>query len=141
MPVKNQNTQSLPAATRVAGGCFHCGEPCPDDSFVLAGKSFCCFGCQTVFSLLQDNGLEQFYTLNAAPGTRIRTVPAAAKWAFLDDPAVAEQLLDFADKSRAKVTFHLPAIHCVACVWLLENLFKLHPGVGNVLVNFSRREA
>jgi Cu+-exporting ATPase len=26
-------------------------------------------------------------------------------------------------------------------VWLLENLFKLHPGIGKVVVNFSRREA
>ena len=42
---------------------------------------------------------------------------------------------------RAKVTLHLPAIHCVACVWLLENLFKLHPGVGESQVNFARREA
>jgi Cu+-exporting ATPase len=124
----------------MAGGCFHCGEPCPGDAFALDGKSFCCFGCQTVFSLLRENGLEQFYQLQAAPGTRIRAASAAARWSFLDDPAVAEKLQDYADKTRAKVTLHLPSIHCVACVWLLENLFKLHPGVGPTQVNFSRRE-
>jgi len=129
------------AAPHAAGGCFHCGEPCPDQRFALDGRSFCCFGCQTVFSLLRENGLEQFYELNTAPGTRIRAASAAAKWVFLDDPAVAEKLLDYADPTRAKVTLHLPAIHCVACVWLLENLFKLHPGVGHSQVNFSRREA
>ena len=121
--------------------CFHCGELCPDGSFALEDKAFCCFGCQTVFSLLRENGLEQFYQLQAAPGTRIRSAAALAKWTFLDDPTVTRQLLDFADEQRAKVTLHLPAIHCVACVWLLENLFKLHPGVGKVLVNFARREA
>jgi len=121
--------------------CFHCGEPCVDGSFLLADKSFCCFGCQTVFSLLHENGLEQFYQLQSAPGTRIRAASAAAKWAFLDDPVVAEKILDYADHAQAKVTLHLPAIHCVACVWLLENLFKLHPGVGHSQVNFSRREA
>jgi Cu+-exporting ATPase len=121
--------------------CFHCGEPCPDAAFALEGRAFCCFGCQTVFSLLRENGLEQFYQLQAAPGTRIRAASAAAKWAFLNDPAVAEKLFDYADKTQAKVTLHLPAIHCVACVWLLENLFKLHPGVGHSQVNFSRREA
>src|SRR5437899_260651 len=115
MPVRIQKAQTMPAATRVAGGCFHCGEPCPDDSFAVAGKSFCCFGCQTVFSLLQENGLEQFYALNATPGTRIRTASAASKWAFLDDPAVADQLLDYSDKTTARVTLYLPAIHCVAC--------------------------
>ena len=121
--------------------CFHCGETCPDGTFAAEGKSFCCFGCQTVFTLLRENGLGQFYQLQAAPGTRIRAASAAAKWAFLDDPAVAEKLLDYADITRAKVTLHLPAIHCVACVWLLENLFKLHLGIGASQVNFSRREA
>jgi len=141
MPGTTTESTQPPPASHAAGGCFHCGEPCPDDSFALDGKSFCCFGCQTVFSLLHENGLEQFYQLQSAPGTRIRKAVAASKWAFLDDPAVAEQLLDYSDKTQAKVTLHLPAIHCVACVWLLENLFKLHPGVGRVLVNFPRREA
>jgi len=121
--------------------CFHCGEPCPDESLASGKKFFCCLGCQTVFSLLHENGLEQFYELNTAPGTRIRAASGAAKWAFLNDPAVQEKLYDFTDQARAKVTLHLPAIHCVACVWLLENLFKLHPGVGASQVNFSRREA
>ena len=128
-------------ATSVALNCFHCGEPCPDDSLALAGKNFCCLGCQTVFSLLSENGLAQFYELNARPGTRIRQKVGVARWAYLDDPAVQEKLFDFADKTHARVTLHLPQIHCVACVWLLENLFKLHPGVGKSVVNFSRREA
>ncbi len=132
---------SQPTIAVVKVRCFHCGEPCLDAAFALEGKAFCCFGCQTVFSLLRENGLEQFYELNSAPGTRIRAASAAAKWVFLDDPAVAEKLLDYADPTRAKVTLHLPAIHCVACVWLLENLFKLHPGIGHSQVNFSQREA
>jgi Cu+-exporting ATPase len=130
-----------PSAARDPGGCFHCGEPCADDTFALDEKSFCCLGCQTVFCLLRENGLGQFYELNSAPGTRIRTTTAAARWAFLDDPAVREKLLDYADERQAKVTLQLPAIHCVACVWLLENLFKLHPGIGRSVVNFTRREA
>ena len=140
--MSSQSTATLePPATLAEARCFHCGEPCPDDSLALGEKLFCCLGCQTVFSLLQENGLERFYELNAAPGIRIRAASAAIKWAFLDDPAVQEKLFDFADKTQARVTLHLPAIHCVACVWLLENLFKLHPGVGRSVVNFSRREA
>jgi Cu+-exporting ATPase len=141
MPVANAQQANVVAAQHTAAGCFHCGEPCSGNTFALDGKDFCCFGCQTVFGLLRENGLEEFYRLQTAPGTGIRNAVAKTKWAFLDDPAVAEQLLDYADKNRAKVTLHLPQIHCVACVWLLENLFKLHPGVGKVLVNFSRREA
>ena len=134
-------TLSRESARRAPGGCFHCGEPCPNDAFAVEEKNFCCFGCQTVFTLLHESGLEQFYALNAAPGTRIRVASAAARWLFLDNPAVAEKLCDYADKTRVKITLHLPTIHCVACVWLLENLFKLHPGIGHSQVNFSRREA
>jgi Cu+-exporting ATPase len=108
---------------------------------MLESKPFCCFGCQTVFSLLRENGLEQFYRLQSAPGIRIRGAATAARWAFLDDPATQEKLFDYADATKARVTLHLPAIHCIACVWLLENLFKLHAGIGRSLVNFSRREA
>lgn len=123
------------------GGCVHCGEPCPDDAFSLDGKSFCCLGCQTVFSLLRENGLEQFYELNSRAGRRIGDPATVAKWNYLDEAAVRQKLLDYSDGTRAKVTLHLPAIHCVACVWLLENLFKLHAGVGSSVVNFTRREA
>src|SRR5271157_2816841 len=115
--------QSPPvSARRAAGCCFHCGEPCPDGAFLLDARSFCCFGCQTVFSILRENGLEQFYQLQSAPGVRVRGASAAAKWNFLNDPVVQGKLFDFADRTRAKVTLQLPAIHCVACVWLLENL-------------------
>jgi Cu+-exporting ATPase len=128
-------------ARRAVESCFHCGEVCPDATLALEDKPFCCLGCKTVFTLLRENGLEQFYQLQSAPGTRIRAASAAAKWAFLDDPVLQEKLFDFADGSQARVTLHLPVIHCVACVWLLENLFKLHPGIGQSRVNFARREA
>jgi len=141
MPESTNMSKQMPVAIREkAAACFHCGEPCPDGAYRLDTKLFCCLGCQTVYSLLRENGLEQFYQLQTALGTRVRAAATAARWAFLDDPLVREQLLDYADSTRAKVTFHLPAIHCIACVWLLENLFKLKPGVGHSQVNFSRRE-
>jgi Cu+-exporting ATPase len=134
--------QTAPAGIpRADVRCFHCGEPCPGHAFVADGRSFCCFGCQTVFSLLRENGLDHFYQLQSTPGTRVRAAAPAAKWKFLDDPAVQARLYDFADAAQARVTLHLPAIHCVACVWLLENLFQLHPGIGKTRVNFTRREA
>src|SRR5271157_62386 len=100
-----------PGAPRAAGRCFHCGEPCPDNSFNLDGRFFCCFGCQTVFSLLRENGLEQFYKLQSTPGIRLRTGSAAANSQHHDDPAVEEKLFPFSDLRRQKVTLPLPAIH------------------------------
>jgi P-type Cu+ transporter len=124
-----------------AAACFHCGEACYDPSLTKEGKAFCCRGCLFVHDLLAESGLGQFYDLDRHPGVRIRRQARREQWAYLDDPALQERLLDFTDGKVSRVTFQVPAIHCVACVWLLENLFRLHPGVGRSQVNFPRREA
>ncbi|HWI58021.1 MAG TPA: heavy metal translocating P-type ATPase metal-binding domain-containing protein, partial [Bacillota bacterium] len=130
--------QPLPAAEQ--GACFHCGEPCPNSTFTQAEKTFCCQGCLVVHDLLTESGLEQFYDLSRHPGVRGRSSVKREQWAYLDAPSVQPRLLDFTDGKISRITFHVPAIHCVACVWLLENLFRLHVGVGKSQVNFPRRE-
>ena len=120
--------------------CLHCGECCASGAVREGGRTFCCSGCQTVFALLTESGLGQFYELAAMPGARVGQTTAQPQWAFLDDLTVQDKLLDFADAHQAKVTLHLPAIHCVACVWLLENLFRLREGIGESRVNFARRD-
>ena len=101
---------------------------------------FCCQGCQFVHDLLAENGLTQFYDLSRHPGVKVRQAGKLEKWTYLDEPALQQRLLDFTDGKMSRITLHIPAIHCVACVWLLENLFRLHPGIGKSQVNFPRRE-
>jgi Cu+-exporting ATPase len=120
--------------------CFHCGATCPDDAIEADGHPFCCTGCRSVYQILRAGGLERFYALDASAGVRVAAPPKPGAYAYLDDPAVASRLLDFTDGRISRVTFHVPAIHCLACVWLLENLFRLHPGVGPSRVNFPRKE-
>ena len=137
-PVNEPDTPAPPRAVEPA--CFHCGSPCGRAAVVDGGKSFCCQGCLTVHDLLARNGLGDFYHLDRHPGVRPSEASPASRWSFLNDPAVEAQMLDFSDGRTNRVTFHIPAIHCVACVWLLENLYRLHPGVGRSQVNFPRRE-
>lgn len=128
---------SLPATP---ARCFHCGQSCASDAFVTGKHPFCCLGCQTVYSLLTEHGLNQFYQLNEAPGKPIGRTAARERWNYLDDADLQAGLLDFTNGSQAKITLHLPQIHCVACVWLLENLFRLKAGIGRSTVDFGRRE-
>ncbi|MEW6305296.1 MAG: heavy metal translocating P-type ATPase metal-binding domain-containing protein [Verrucomicrobiota bacterium] len=140
-------TQSLDANQGVPAGavspeapaCFHCGTLCRGSIFQRNEKPFCCAGCLTVFELLTENGLSDFYQLGQSAGTRINPAPAG-QFHYLDEPAVRERLVDFANDRLTRVTLHLPAIHCIACVWLLENLFRLNPGIGQSQVNFPRKE-
>ncbi len=120
--------------------CFHCGTLCRGEVFRVAEKPFCCHGCKTVFEILTENGLREFYQLGEGAGVRVSGAVTVEQFKFLDEPAVRERLVDFADARQTRVTFHIPAIHCIACVWLLENLFRLQPGVGQSQVNFPRRE-
>ena len=59
--------------TSVSGklACFHCGTLCIGSDFVSRGKPFCCQGCRTVFELLTENGLDEFYQLNKSAGVRV----------------------------------------------------------------------
>ncbi|MCB0636983.1 MAG: heavy metal translocating P-type ATPase metal-binding domain-containing protein, partial [Lewinella sp.] len=117
-----------------------CGEPCRDDSITKDDHIFCCQGCQTVYTLLQDNGLQQYYKINPAAGASQQHTEKQ-RYAWLDDEATVRKLLDFAEGSTARIRLHLPQIHCASCIWLLENLPRLHPGFLNSKVNFPKREA
>lgn len=120
--------------------CFHCGTPCGGAAVWRADKAFCCHGCLTVFELLSESGLGHFYDLGKQAGIRVKAAVREDQFRHLDDPTVSERLVDFSDGKASRITLRVPAIHCVACVWLLENLFRLHPAIGRAEVNFPRRE-
>src|SRR6478609_404275 len=120
--------------------CFHCGTLCRGAVFTAQEKSFCCNGCCTVFEILSANGLTDFYKFSETAGVRITATVKTEQFKFLDEPAVREKLVDFSDAKLTRVTFHIPSIHCIACVWLLENMFQLKPGIGQTQVNFPRKE-
>jgi Cu+-exporting ATPase len=90
--------------------------------------------------LLSDGGLDEFYRLGGAQGVRGGAPDPQERYAFLDAPEVRSALVDYSDERRTRVTFRVPAIHCVACVWLLEHVFRLRSGIGSSSVNFLRRE-
>lgn len=137
MPEVDATDASAPAAE---SECFHCGTPVRGAVFTHHQKAFCCQGCLTVFELLTENGLTDFYRLGKAAGVRTKPVTKQEEFAYLDNPTVRERLVDFADERETRVTFRVPTVHCIACVWLLENLFRLNPGIGHSRVNFPRKE-
>lgn len=120
--------------------CVHCGLPCLATAVAKNDKNFCCTGCQTVYEILTENGLSHFYELNERAGVQIKRTSAREQFLFLDEPAVREKLLDFTDGKTSRVTFTVPSIHCIACVWLLEHLYQLNPGIGRSTVNFPKQE-
>jgi Cu+-exporting ATPase len=119
--------------------CFHCGLPVEDQEIRFDDKSFCCNGCKTVYTIFRDNDLGYYYELQGAPGASPEI--AQGKFDYLDDPLIAERLLEFQDASHSVITFNIPHIHCSSCIWVLENLKRLNPGVYSSQVDFPRKEA
>lgn len=120
--------------------CYHCGEACTDPHHRIGEKVFCCQGCQMVYELLSENHLESFYTRREQTGNRQKAGPTD-RYLALEQTDVVDQLVDFREGSLAKITLSLPQIHCTACIWLLERLYKLHPGIQHSQINFLRKEA
>lgn len=120
--------------------CYHCGLPCPNDTVSIGDKYFCCQGCRMVYEILEANDLCQYYQLTENPGVSPKEFNAAARFAYLDDESVRNQLLDFSDGKTAKVTFQIPAMHCSSCIWLLEKLYGINRGILASRVDFLRKE-
>src|SRR5690242_4851338 len=120
--------------------CAHCGEECPNENISFSGVHFCCAGCRSVYQLINQQGLCDYYALNEQPGITQRVPLRKDKFAFLDDSRMVEKLISFQNSTQTRIIFYLPHIHCSSCLYLLEHLHKLQPGILAARVNFTRKE-
>ncbi len=118
--------------------CYHCGLDCPDKQYQIAEKCFCCNGCKTVYEILNQNELGCYYDFEQNPGTIPTEIKG--KYNYLDTKEIAEKLLEFNDDETSVVSFYTPNMHCSSCIWVLENLSKLHNGIVASSVNFPQKK-
>ena len=117
--------------------CFHCGLDASTSDITFDGKPFCCNGCKTVYEIFSENDLTCYYDLQQAPGTTPKDIEG--KYNFLENTKIIEQLLEFNDGETQIITLYIPHIHCSSCIWILENLNKLHPSIDASVVNFGKK--
>ena len=117
--------------------CYHCGDDCNITAIVFDDKNFCCNGCKTVYEIFQSNDLTYYYDLQSGAGTTPLAIEG--KYDFLTSNTIAERLIEFDDGTVQIVNLFIPDIHCSSCIWVLENLKKLHPGITNSQVDFPKK--
>lgn len=117
--------------------CYHCGDDCYKGQITVDEKDFCCAGCKTVYEILSENELCDYYTLESNPGVTQKN--KTALFDFLDNQDIAKSLLEFSDGKHERVTLAIPNIHCSSCIWLLEHLERMNEGVLDSKVDFSQR--
>jgi Cu+-exporting ATPase len=96
---------------------------------------FCCSGCHSVHYLLREHRVlkdEERYNI---------TGPSLAEYAYLEEEDVIKQLTSHRSGSWSVVHFSIPNIHCSSCIYLLENIMRLHNGITSCRVNFLSKEA
>jgi Cu2+-exporting ATPase len=122
-------TAARPASPVTPPACAHCGLPVPAGLIDPdAGEQFCCAGCRTVRAAIESCGLGQYYGLKdgvVTPPAR----PSGRAYAELDDVELLARHAPVVAPGLRTVELRLEGVHCSACVWLLEKLPRVLPGV------------
>jgi P-type Cu+ transporter len=120
--------------------CYHCGDPCKEETLRFDAKDFCCHGCKAVYGLLQESGLCDYYELTERPGVKEETDATTVRAELFDLPEVREKLVEYSEDGITRVTLYVPQMHCSSCIWLLENLQRIEPAIIRSRVRFTSKE-
>lgn len=128
-----------PAAAGAPVLCTHCSLPVPAGLVEPdAAAQFCCHGCRTVYELLHQCGLEQYYRLRAGEGGTNERPAAERSYASLDDPAFLAAHARPLAGGLLTTELYVEGVHCAACVWLIERLPRVADGVIEARLDFRR---
>lgn len=90
--------------------------------------------------LLNENNLCNYYNLDKNPGLKAKGKFISDRFAYLDDETTKQKLVQFSSDEQVNITFSIPQMHCSSCIYLLENLHRIEPGVKQSQVNFQKKE-
>jgi Cu2+-exporting ATPase len=124
--------------TRVLGvACDHCGLAVPP-ALVHPGAAhaFCCQGCETAWEILHAGGLGRYYALGERRDVAVRS--SGRSYDEFDHPAFEELYVRREPDGMAHAELYLEGVHCASCVWLVERVPLLIPGVAAVELDMRR---
>ncbi len=130
-------TSGAAAAPRTRVICTHCGLEVPT-GLVDAGaeRQFCCTGCRTAFDILHEHGLDQYYRLGELREEAVR--PTGRMYEEFDHDAFHKLYVQRRPDGLAQADLYLEGVHCASCVWLVERVPLLLPGVAAAELEIRR---
>lgn len=122
--------------------CAHCGLRVPASRRGEGSASYCCAGCESVAGALAASGLARWHELRDRAGQAPWTPRVSGRrYEELDEAAFAERFVTARADGTSTVDFYVEGVHCAACVWLVERLGQLEPGVVSARLDFARARA
>jgi len=121
--------------------CSHCHLEFNEEVMIKEGDHyFCCNGCQGVFHLLSDEGLDDFYK-KAGSVTLTPPTQQYEDSSNFNAPAFYDKFVRVNSDGFNEVSLIIEGIHCSACVWLNEKALHKMDGVVEVSINYTNNKA
>ena len=121
--------------------CSHCHLEFDELVMIRDGSHFfCCKGCQGVFNLLSDEGLDSFYDKTS----NTKLTPPTKKYedsSNFDTESFKDAFIKINSDDFSEVSLIIEGIHCSACVWLNEKALHRMDGVIEANINFTNNKA
>ena len=148
----SSSTAGLPyseADSAASGGapdelCVHCGSAL-GRFWKAEDGPFCCRGCRHVHELIHDGKLERYYDLRPdtqAPAATIRGDSFNWLDRLIDEQAARDAVTAQGNGQQGngqqgiwQLSLDIQGVHCAACVWLLEELFRRSAGGIDLRIN------
>jgi Cu+-exporting ATPase len=103
--------------------------------------NFCCKGCQGVYHILKDDGLDSFYdklgNKTISPPLEISNDDLSK----FDSENFLDNYTTITKEGFTQIDLIIEGIHCAACVWLNEKILYETKGIIEANINFTSNKA
>ena len=124
--------------------CTHCQLEFDETVMITEENNpdvyFCCNGCQGVYHLLKDDGLDSFYD-KMGNSTIAPPVETDDNVENFDLESFKQRYIKITPDGFSKVDLVIEGIHCAACVWLNEKVLDSTDGILEANINFTNNKA
>lgn len=125
--------------------CQHCGKDCNENLILFNDKYLCSIECKYEFEKITEiKPVISCCSGKNSVTSENNTSHSAKNFDYLDDEEIRNKISGKNSKINGKnitsVSFYIPGIHCTSCVKMLENLYKLNPGILNSKVEYLQKK-
>ncbi|NCB11406.1 MAG: heavy metal translocating P-type ATPase, partial [Erysipelotrichia bacterium] len=122
--------------------CNHCHLEFEENIMIKENDlNFCCKGCQGVYHLLKNDGLDSFYeklgNKTIAPPIELNNDDISK----FDSLNFLDNYVSTTKEGFSQIDLIIEGIHCAACVWLNEKILHDTKGIVEANINFTTNKA
>lgn len=145
---KDSGPSPRPAPLYEGAACFHCGlntkNPILGTQDTGPQTFFCCNGCRSVYAILKESSLDDYYKIKESSEDSQSSPIIQSKDSFehFDEDNFKSEYITVDQKSGVQeVKLYLEGIHCIACLWLIENSPKILKSIQSAALDFDNSVA